>query len=58
MIIGNDGGIGNMRVFKAGNKFIAIHTKGRTVYSCQGSSEEEAKNKVLEMIKRNKICTQ
>lgn len=36
-----------MRIHKAGNKFIAIHTQGKTVYSAQGNSEEEAKNKVF-----------
>lgn len=40
-----------MRVYKAGNKFIAIHHKGNTVYSAQGGSKEEAENKVIEMIK-------
>lgn len=40
-----------MRVFKAGKKFIAVHTKGNTVYSAQGDSENDAKNKVIEMIK-------
>ena len=41
-----------MRVYKAGNKFIAIHTKDNTVYSAQGGSKEEAKNTVMEMIKK------
>ena len=46
-----------MIVYKEGNKFIAIHTKGNTVYSAQGGSEEEAENNVMEMIKKriNKI---
>lgn len=39
-----------MRIYKADKKFIAIYTKGKTVYSAQGNSEEEAKNKVFEMI--------
>lgn len=40
-----------MRVYKAGNKFMAIHHKDNTVYSAQGRSEEEAENTVMEMIK-------
>lgn len=40
-----------MRVYKAGNKFIAIHYKDYTVYSAHGGSEEEAENNVMEMIK-------
>ena len=40
-----------MKIYKAGDKFIAIHTQGKTVYSAHGNSEEEAKNKVFEMIK-------
>ena len=40
-----------MKVYKTDKKFIAIHTKGKTVYSAHGNSEEEAKNKVFEMIK-------
>ena len=42
-----------MRTYKADDKFIAIHTKGKTVYSAHGNSEEEAKNKVLEMINKD-----
>ena len=42
-----------MKIYKAGDKFIAIHPQGNTVYSAQGNSEEEAKNKVLEMIKKD-----
>ena len=41
-----------MNVYKAGDHFIAIHTKGNHVYSATGSSETEAKNKVMEMIKK------
>jgi hypothetical protein len=41
-----------MIVYKEGNKFIAIHLKGNIVYSAQGSGEEDAKNKVMEMIKK------
>lgn len=48
------GGTNNIKVYKAGDKYIAIHTRGNTVYSTQGGSEEEAKNKVLEMIKKDK----
>lgn len=44
-----------MRVYKAGNKFIAIHTKGNTVYSAQGESKEEAENAAMEMIKKKCI---
>ena len=43
-----------MRTYKAGNKFIAIHPHGKTVYSAHGNSEEEAKNKVFEMINKDK----
>lgn len=41
-----------MRIYKAGSRFIAIHTKGNYVYSAEGSSETEAKNKVTEMINK------
>ena len=41
-----------MRLYKTGDKFIAIHTQGKTVYSAHGNSEEEAKNKVFEMINK------
>ena len=43
-----------MRVYKTGDKFIAIHTKGNTVYSTQSNSEEGVKNKIFEMIKMKK----
>ena len=43
-----------MRTYKAGDIFIAIHTQGKTVYSAHGNSEEEAKNKVFEMINKDK----
>ena len=43
-----------MKIYKAGDKFIAIHTQGKTVYSAHGNSEEEAKNKVFEMINKDK----
>ena len=46
------GGTSNMKVYKAGDKYIAIHTRGNTVYTAQGGNEEEAKNKVLKMIKK------
>lgn len=41
-----------MRIYKAGNKFIAIYSTSTTVYSAQGKTEEEAKGKVLDMAKR------
>ena len=43
-----------MRLYKADKKFIAIHTQGKTVYSAHGNSEEKAKNKVFEMINKDK----
>lgn len=52
------GGTGNMKVYKAGDKYIAIHTRGNTVYSAQGSSEEEAESKVYEMIKKQESMKQ
>jgi hypothetical protein len=42
-----------MKIYKAGDKFIAIHTKDNTVYSAQSDSEEGAKNKIFEMINKN-----
>ncbi len=41
-----------MRIYKVGSHFIAIHTKGNYVYSAQGSSENEAKERVIEMINK------
>ena len=43
-----------MRVYKADKKYIAIHTQSKTIYSAHGNSEEEAKNKVFEMINKDK----
>ena len=41
-----------MRTFKAGDKYIVIHSTATTVYSAQGKNEEEAKGKLREMMKK------
>ena len=41
-----------MRVFKAGDKYIAIHNTENNVYSATGKTEEIAKQKVNEMISK------
>ena len=43
-----------MRIYRAGSKFIAIHSKGKFVYSAQGDSEDEAREKCLGMIELDK----
>ena len=47
-----------MRIYKAGNKFIAIQTKGNTVYSVEGKSEQQVKDRMLEIINKRKHDTQ
>ena len=41
-----------MRIYKADNKFIAVHSTSTTVYTATGKTEQEAKEKVLAMIKK------
>lgn len=38
-----------MRIYKAGKKFIAVHSTSTTVYTATGKTEQEVRDKLQEM---------